>query len=314
MDIKYSIIIPLYNKEDFIKNTILSIKNQNYKNYEIIVIDDMSKDKSFSNVTELKKELNYGELFIYRNEKNSGVVLTRNKGIELANGDYLIFLDADDELADVNFLNNINNYIKQYNAEYILTTRNYYGKFLKPNFKFIRKYLSLLNKDFYKVTNNRKVVLKGNFPFGGSASAVIARELLNNHRFDNEESAYEDWLFFIKLFLKTEVYYYRPAAVKVNYDNNSLSNSKEINKNVIPKLPKLLSYLNESEENSQLRKRFFWIWMTGVIRRNRAKSNIRKIVQLYKAYMYKNLVLNKYSIYCISMILIFLIKRETSKS
>ena len=87
-----SIIIPVYNAEKFIEDTINTVINQTYDNYEIILIDDCSTDNS---VNIINKYLN-DNIRLYKNKENIGVGLTRNVGIKHSKGDYIAFLDADD--------------------------------------------------------------------------------------------------------------------------------------------------------------------------------------------------------------------------
>lgn len=87
----FSVIIPLYNKENFIKNTIKSVFDQTFQDYEIIVVNDGSTDKS----EEIVLEFNDSRLRYYSKE-NEGVSTARNFGIEKAQSDYITFLDADD--------------------------------------------------------------------------------------------------------------------------------------------------------------------------------------------------------------------------
>ena len=87
-----SVIIPLYNKEDYISTSIKSIFKQSYNDYEIIVVNDGSTDKS----VDIVKAFNDERIRII-NQKNAGVAAARNKGIEEAKGEYIAFLDADDE-------------------------------------------------------------------------------------------------------------------------------------------------------------------------------------------------------------------------
>lgn len=89
----FSIIIPLYNKEDKIYNTINSVLCQTYSNFEIIVIDDGSTDRSATIV----KSINDQRLFYYYIE-NSGVSNARNYGFTKSKNKWIIFLDADDTL------------------------------------------------------------------------------------------------------------------------------------------------------------------------------------------------------------------------
>ncbi|MET3026724.1 glycosyltransferase family A protein [Flavobacterium sp. UW10123] len=87
----FSIIIPLYNKESFIKNTIQSVLDQIFQDFEIIVINDGSTDRS----AEKLQEFNDSRIQ-YFSKKNEGVSSARNYGIEKANADFIVFLDADD--------------------------------------------------------------------------------------------------------------------------------------------------------------------------------------------------------------------------
>ena len=92
---KYSIVIPCYNSEQFILRPLNSLKNQVYKNIEIIVVNDGSKDNSEQIVLDFIKD-NPKLDVKYRRIENSGPSTARNVGIELATGDYICFLDSDD--------------------------------------------------------------------------------------------------------------------------------------------------------------------------------------------------------------------------
>ncbi|CAH1596987.1 putative Glyco_trans_2-like domain-containing protein [Vibrio owensii] len=94
---KFSIIVPFYNAQDFLKDTILSVINNNYKEIEIILIDDGSTDLSSNISHEIIRA--YPELEIVLLEQhNQGPNVARNLGIDSASGDYVIFIDADDLL------------------------------------------------------------------------------------------------------------------------------------------------------------------------------------------------------------------------
>lgn len=87
-----SIIIPVYQAEKFIQETIQTIKNQSYQNWEAIFIDDASKDKS---VEILEKEVSK-KIKLIKLNKNSGPAIARNAGLEQSKGRYICFLDSDD--------------------------------------------------------------------------------------------------------------------------------------------------------------------------------------------------------------------------
>lgn len=87
-----SIIIPVYNAEKFLNDTIKTVLEQTYSNFELILINDCSTDNS---VNIIKKHKDKRIVFI-NNAENSGVAITRNNGIKVAKGRYICFLDADD--------------------------------------------------------------------------------------------------------------------------------------------------------------------------------------------------------------------------
>lgn len=89
-----SVIIPVYNGEKFIPETILSIINQTFKNLEIIVIDDSSTDNSVNIIKEFCQKDQ--RIRLVRNEKNLGLADSLNKAITLSTGDYIARLDQDD--------------------------------------------------------------------------------------------------------------------------------------------------------------------------------------------------------------------------
>jgi glycosyltransferase involved in cell wall biosynthesis len=104
--IKYSIIIPVYNKEKYLKRCIDSVLNQYYKVYEIIIIDDGSTDKSEDII-----KYYCDERIRFFSKKNGGVSDARNYGITKACGKYFTFVDADDYVSD-KLLSTIDRYIE----------------------------------------------------------------------------------------------------------------------------------------------------------------------------------------------------------
>ena len=88
-----SIITPSYNSKKFITSTIESVLNQSYSNFELIIVDGCSTDGSYEFIENYLKD---SRISLYKMEKNSGAALTRNFGIQKANGKYLAFLDSDD--------------------------------------------------------------------------------------------------------------------------------------------------------------------------------------------------------------------------
>lgn len=97
---KFSIIIPVYNVEEYIKECLDSVFNQTFEDYEVIVVNDGTKDNSMNIVKD------YDVSII--NQKNKGLSSARNTGVRYAKGEYLLFLDSDDYI-EKELLENINN-------------------------------------------------------------------------------------------------------------------------------------------------------------------------------------------------------------
>lgn len=112
----FSIIVPVYNAEEFLDECILSVMKQSYTNWELILVDDSSKDSSLSIC---KKYASLNERIKCYHKANSGQYETRRFGMGCANGDYCVFLDSDDELF-VNALEVIHSYIVKHDADCII--------------------------------------------------------------------------------------------------------------------------------------------------------------------------------------------------
>lgn len=89
-----SVIMPIYNAEKYLSDTLNSIFSQDYKDIEIVLVDDCSKDNSANIIMEYQKE--HPQIVYYLQEKNMGAGAARNKALELAKGQYVAFLDSDD--------------------------------------------------------------------------------------------------------------------------------------------------------------------------------------------------------------------------
>ncbi len=89
-----SIVVPVYNSEKFIKETINSIKQQTYENWELLLVNDCSTDNSEKIINEQKNKDSRIKLISL--EKNSGAAISRNTGIKEAKGKYIAFIDSDD--------------------------------------------------------------------------------------------------------------------------------------------------------------------------------------------------------------------------
>lgn len=167
----FSIVIPLFNKAYYIENTLKSVLNQTFTDYEIIVINDESTDGSGEKVLQFNDE----RIQLY-NQKNQGVSVARNLGIEKSKGKLIAFLDADDYWFP-NHLEELANLYKDFpncgmycSRHKIKTIKNYYQI---PHYKGIEgSYRGIVENYFF---SNRP------FRISWTSSLAIPKEILEKH-------------------------------------------------------------------------------------------------------------------------------------
>lgn len=166
----FSVIIPLYNKERHIERAILSVINQTYQKFEIIVIDDGSTDKS----VERLKSINDSRIKLIK-KKNGGVSSARNKGIVESRYDYIGFLDADDAWKP-DFLETINRLIEKhpnagaYCTAYEIVGENESRRYCYNYEKFSKAWYGIVD-DYFKYALNGPLI---------SASSVVIPKVVFN--------------------------------------------------------------------------------------------------------------------------------------
>lgn len=106
---KFSIIVPCYNISNHVDHLFKMLCSSDYMDYEVIFVDDCSKDDSYEKMCELK--VNYPNYSVYRLSQNGGPGLARNLGLEKAEGKYILFCDSDDEM-DILCLRSLDEFLK----------------------------------------------------------------------------------------------------------------------------------------------------------------------------------------------------------
>jgi len=110
---KVSIIIPVYNREHILSNCLKSVLNQDYKNIEIIIIDDGSTDKSYTIVKNYQQE---SEKISAYHIENGGASKARNFGLSKAKGEYICFIDSDD-IVSIDYISTLVNAMETFNSD-----------------------------------------------------------------------------------------------------------------------------------------------------------------------------------------------------
>ena len=217
--IKFSVVIPLYNKEKEIANTLNSVLNQSYTADEIIVVDDGSTDGSAKIVESFTKK--FKEIKLIK-QNNIGVSAARNRGIEEAKNEYICFIDADD-LWKEDFLYEIKKLIEDFPKAILYSTSH---MMIDENGNFIKSKISL-DKNFRGYIDNFIKVFKDNYGLINSSSVCIRKSI--NPKFPVGEKKGEDICLWIELSLKGKFAFVNKhlSIYKLNASNRSGDIRKE---------------------------------------------------------------------------------------
>lgn len=175
----FSIIMPCYNAEKYLKQSIYSVLKQTYENWELIIINDCSTDRSFKISNSFKDH----RISLINNLKNEGVAFSRNEGIKKAKGNFIAFIDSDDLWNEDKLLTQLN-YL---NKGYDICCSNYIK--IDEFGNFIKEIKDIEIVDF-------KSILKSNvIP---NSSAVYNVDRLG--KFYQKKIGHEDYLMWLNIF------------------------------------------------------------------------------------------------------------------
>ena len=191
-----SIIIPLFNKELFIKQTLLSVLNQTFSEFEIIIINDGSTDKSVTIINDIDDE----RITLYTT-KNKGVSHARNYGISKANTDLIALLDADD-LWEPNHLENLDSLCTSFPNCGLYAT-NYYKQFF--NGRKINTHFNGVSKDHFGIIEDYFSASTID-SIAWSSAVMIPKKIFHElGGFDEEMRSGQDTDLWIRIALKESV-------------------------------------------------------------------------------------------------------------
>ncbi len=237
----FSIVIPFRDTIKNITNCLDSIKNQNFHDYEVYLIDDGSS-------VDLKKYIikKYKKTKLIVNKSNRGVSYSRNKGILKSKGKYIVFIDSDDLLSE-NFLSNVYKKLKNNKYDFLyIDSKN--SKTNKINFNFIDKQ----NKDKFFL---KKITNFENFKIH-SWNYIIRSNIVKKKLFLNNLKFYEDQVFISNILLKK----YKSAYLKnthiIRNDENPNSLGRSIGVDVINTSIFCLNYFQSLKYKSKTAKDF----------------------------------------------------------
>jgi len=203
-----SIIIPYYKKKDYIKKTINSILKQTYKKFEIIIINDEPGELSKNILSFLKKK--DSRIKIINNKKNIGAGKSRNKGINIAKGKYIAFIDSDDLWKKNKLLKQIE-FMRKKNIEISHTS-----------YEIIDDDLVTRGTRQAKLMNYKKLIKSCDI---GLSTVIIKKSLIKNLRFPNLKTK-EDYVLWLEIAKKGKtIHALNTKLTQWRKSKNSLSSS-----------------------------------------------------------------------------------------
>lgn len=213
-----SVIIPMYNAEKTIEKCLISIFNQTYKNFEILIVDDGSTDNSCEIIKDMKRK----EINLVR-QKNAGPSKARNMGISIATGVYIAFLDSDDEW----FPSKLEEQLKVFESD--------------TSIGMVACCTTLKKK--IRSEKVQKITLFGTLTKNSLAtsSILVRKEILKKVGFFDETMKYsEDIELWLRILIETNVVLLNMVLIKYEFGNGLTSNFKGMFKGVKRILDKLL--------------------------------------------------------------------------
>lgn len=275
---KISVVIPAYNQEKFITETIESILNQTYKDFEIIVVDDGSTD-----CTKQKLE-KFGSKIKIIEQPNLERAIARNNGVKNSQGEYIAFVDSDDIWTEDKLENQIKVLEEKKDCMFIYSACgrvNQYSKKIKPAKRQLEGYSGNIFEELL-IRN-----------FIASATPLIKREFFNKTQgFNSKYIPYEDWELWIRLSLLGKIYFLpKVLAYYRIHKNQSVRKVKAekievVTTSILEDSFKLKNISNDIKNKSQAiaNLRFcYWYLLAG--EKAKAEEKIKKALVLYPAFL-----------------------------
>ncbi len=204
----FSVIIALYNKENYIERAIRGVLSQSHQDFELLVINDGSTDNGY----EIVKKFNNQNIKLLH-QTNAGVSAARNKGIELANGDFIAFLDADDEWLP-NYLADMKKLIDKYPGGGIYAASYYIVRNDGQRKKADIKEISITEDSEGVIKDYFRTAFLGDPPVTSSTACIPKNVFSDIGDFAKKIRCGEDLDMWLRIALKYPIIFSkRPAAI-----------------------------------------------------------------------------------------------------
>lgn len=248
---KVTFITASYNYQDYIKETIESILKQTVSDWEMIIVDDGSKDNSVNVIKSYCDNDSRIKFYQHENGMNKGLAETIKLGLTKASADWIVFLESDDTI-EPNYLQEKLNVLEKYsNVDYIFNDINFFGeerviKSYENNITSIRNYLK--NKEF--PCNLKEIFVKSDMNIISTFSIVMMKKsLLKNVDFNSPIKKFLDYYLWLQLLENTNFYYIDKKLTNWRMHGQSYVNKKENYLNLVKfeQAKRLIIYKNKNK-------------------------------------------------------------------
>ena len=229
---KVTVITASYNYAEYIGQTIESVINQTYSDWEMLVIDDGSKDNSIEVINEYTKKDSRVKLLTHPNNENRGLVETLKLGISQAQGEYIVFLESDDYIRE-DYLEKKTAYFEKYNdAGFIYNDIQTFGA--KQTLK--RKMYFWLVNHHWKTHNyphniSEMLYLRNYIPT--FSCVMLKKELLSDLSWESPDKACIDLWLWAQISQRTSFYYIQEKLTYWRLHKDSYLNTSRVNNNIL---------------------------------------------------------------------------------
>lgn len=234
-----SIIVPVYNVQDYLERCIKSLINQSYKNLEIILVNDGSKDNSKLICEKYKGKDNRIKVI---NQENKGVSIARNRGIEESKGIFLTFVDGDDWI-ESDYIKIMVDKIINTNADMIFCGFNKIYKNNIEKINLMSQESTMTNREFLKS------ILRVQNGCGNIWAKLIRKDIVKDIRFESNLIVAEDALFNLKLCKNIRKIIYIPLNL-YNYQINSSSVVRKFENDYYNKYLEAMNFISKYLNNN----------------------------------------------------------------
>ncbi len=284
-----SVIIPFFNREDFLGEAVESVLAQTYENWELILVDDGSRDKSYEIAEEFTKKYSGKiSLLTHENNENKGASASRNLGIKNAGGEFITFLDSDDIYFPDTLEREVKAFAENADADAVCGTLECWYSWSNEASEWERDFKIDLVLELEKLYQPPDLLVHNLNASGrkpGINCVMLKRcfvEQIENIFEDDYRYAWEDQVFWSKLSLKGNIYVMDACLAKYRQHPASTCSIESRNGQDIPSMNIFLNWLENYLREQNITDQRVWKALKNFQRNLRIETKFKGLKQLYR--------------------------------